>query len=700
MFEFYHNRLAVPAAILYNKPMVDQIEELKSKIKHCANTGNNKAAFEYKEELNVLKRKYKSNEATFITVDNYKHQLKKSSLNKLTTGGNGRVALIEWDSVDAEVKSKVVQYLGYDPAEKTKHSGFEQYIGYDDAAYTFFNDFRKSTGEPLSKPQIERWTCQANIFNAIKTLLEDRLKVKMVFGKGVSTLWVNIGKAIQELDTEKYPHGLKKNVRRLQWKYEDYIKEGYSKLLHGNLENDCAKKIKNDVADWILAMYCLPIKMTVPMVFEKYLEKIKTNTNWPELTCGALNQWLNIPENRRIWVLARDGKKAYESEFGYHIKRKKDNWFANAWWVIDGSKLDWIHYFDNDIKMAAKLKIDPVIDIYSEKIIGWSYSETENMFDHFTAIKMAANNSQCRPYLFTYDNQSGHKSPKMKELYTKLVAKDGGTHYPHKAYRSSNPIEQLFGRLQQQVLNQMWFSDKQSITARKADSKPNLDFIKANKHRLMSKAQLMKAWEMCVNLWNNSPHPLIEAMTRAQVYAQEAPMKEELNFLDMVDIFWINETKPITYKKGGIMLQVGKNRYEFEVLDSEDKIDLEFRRKYIGAKFIVKYDPEHLNNFVQLYSQDANGDRTLIANAQPKREHEQIPALMQEGDKNKFLEDYGIIEKEFLRDMAAIDALMQRTGITPERMIDEQELKIKMGGDLPKNLRSEVESEASFIDGL
>lgn len=65
-------------------------------------------------------------------------------------------------------------------------------------------------------------------------------------------------------------------------------------------------------------------------------------------------------------------------------------------------------------KMEAYARIDVVFDVYSEKIIGYSLSETESITDHFRAVKMAVQTAGVRPFLCAYDKQSGHISAKMQ----------------------------------------------------------------------------------------------------------------------------------------------------------------------------------------------------------------------------------------------------------------------------------------------
>src|SRR5690606_15981174 len=86
--------------------------------------------------------------------------------------------------------------------------------------------------------------------------------------------------------------------------------------------------------------------------------------------------------------------------------------------------------------------------------------------------------------------------------------------------------------------------------------------------------------------------------------------------------------------------------YEYEVYDADNKINTAFRTKYTGAKFTVKYDPEAMDNYVRLYITKPDGKLNFIADAQPKRAHESIPALMQEGDKAAWYEDYSVRGQE------------------------------------------------------
>ncbi|MFY0714092.1 hypothetical protein J1D01_10475 [Seonamhaeicola sp. NFXS20] len=636
-----------------------------------------------------------------LSYANFQKWVQRGKLKRVRTKGRGRTGLIEFASIPEDLKNIIIHKFG-NPYLQNDRETFTNQLETDYDAIDFFKTYVYDDGRGIPNKRQEQYICEAeilNLYNSILKKYEAKIKAQRRKSK-VGDLKKKLSSIINDLktevypntDTKKYPHKLPSNVRALDRKAKGYAKEGYDFLVHKNAGNKAAQKIKGDVAKWLLAQYSMPNKIVVPVLHMLYIKEA-AKRDWPELSESAIYKWLYEPEQEKIWLVSRDPNE-YKNKYGHKLVRDKEQWFPNAYWAIDGSKIDWMHYFDNQLGAAAQFKIDPVIDVYSEKILGWSFSTTENHVDHFNAVKMAFNNAQTRPYLFTYDGQSGHTSNRMQELYGKMVAKRGGAHYKHAAYEHSSPVEGIFNRLQQQVLNYWWFSDKQSITVRTERNKPNMEFIMANKHKLPTKEDLIKAWELCVAEWNESKHPKFNK-SRNEVYAEDQLMKEEITYLDMIDLFWVYTPEPVTYKADGLRVQIANKKYHFEVYNLNGDIDLRFRERWVNKKFYVKYDPDNLDNYVSLYLKLPDGDKQFVADAQPVRKQQQVPVLMKEGDKEQWKKDYEVRKIEEAAAKKKIEKIQKETGITPEQLIKDQELKIKFGGKLPKQQRSEAEA-ASF----
>jgi hypothetical protein len=609
-----------------------------------------------------------------ITYTQYEKWSKPSikKLIKTKEGkGMGNEAFVSYYDMPDFLRIECKERLG-DPQVKgtVAVNRLEPHIMPDAATTEFFANHRTPDGKQLSLPKRVERANACFILNAITALLQGK-------GRGKTKIWQEISDAVNTL-SEKWPHCLPAHPRRLQDRYAAYKKEGRACFIHKGEGNENTIKIKGEVGDWLLAMYCLPSRLTVPQLMAAYAEERAERADWPVLTREAVYGWLHKPENVRIWTLSRNGKDVYNRKFKHTLSRDKDSWFPNVYWSIDGSKVDW-KYVDAAGKVQADLRADLVFDLYSEKIIGWSFSRSENHTDHFAAIKMAVQTAGCRPYLLTYDRQSGHMMERMQELYGNLIAKDGGAHYPHRAYSHASPAEQIFNRFQQQQQNKMWFNDGQSITVKTDQNKPNLDFIKDNRHLLYDYEQAHAAWVAVVNRWNAAAHPRL-GCSRNEAYTHAMPMQEPLGLTDILQYLWLNDTKNITYRREGLTISVADKDYTYEVYTPDGGIDLEFRRVSIGKKFVVRYEPDHLDAYVQLFEKKQDGSLLFVAHAEPKRKHIDVPALMQPGDKERFNADYKVWDLELERDFNALQTLFKRTGISPEKLIADQDALIKNKG--------------------
>lgn len=624
-----------------------------------------------------------------LSEGNYKKLCSIGHIKKLTIGGNGRKALVAFESIPERFKNIIRQKVG-DPYASVKKILFSEYMKWDHNAEGYFKAYLLDNGTHLPEEKQQEYTHQAIVFNTVKHI-SINVVVQKRFG-GKKEMWDRMLTAIQNLP-ETWLHTRYKNVISFKRAFKRYEEDGYGSIVSGKWMNTNSSKIVGDVADWILSQYCLPIKYTISEVSYLY-NSIRESKGWKSITERAIGEWLDKTEQKRIWMLARDGKDEYMKTFGHTVTRNRSQWFPNAWWAIDGTKLDLVHFANNKQKMAAELKINVVFDVYSEKIIGWDIAYSENHASHFRAIKQAVNHSGCKPFLFTYDKQSGHTSQRMQDLYDRLPAK-GGTHYSHKVGRKSSPAEQIFNRLQQQVISKMWFSDKQSIKVKKATNRPNTDFILEYKEALPTVEEFNKIFQALVNQWNSRSTEEME-FSRNQMYEQPTEHRHEIDMMDQLSMFWIDETKEKKYYAHGLPLEVEGQKYMFEVYDQFGKVDLEFRRKWVNEKLIVRYDPEYLNEYVALYELTPSGEKRFVTYAQKKREHESIPVLMVENSKSLLLDDIAVRDAELKRDQEAYDNLIKRTGITRESIIQEQELMIKFQGQLPKEEQMETDKSSFY----
>lgn len=650
-------------------------------------------------------------EAGIVTINSLKILSHRGKIKKARSGrGLGNYALYIYDSLPQRFRNIIEHDLGIDPYQEIKTISFTRYLKSDESAAAFFSNYELEDGRFLSEVNqkaVYEYTANVCVFNAIRTLHDKITSANPKINKG--ELWKRFTKSIHALDNDikkRYPFNLPTNPRALRAKYEAcllekankrYKRTGLEGLIHDNYCNNNSSKITQEIGDWLIAVYSLSFSTSIYELWLQYNE-VRIEKGWTMLSEGGIYNFLYTPENERIWYEAKYGKEEYLKKYGHTLSKDKSRLFPNAHWAIDGTKFDAVHYWDNASKMAAVCKINVLMDVYSEKILGYSFSQTENHIDHFIAVRMAVNESQARPYLFTYDAQSAHRSQRMQELYSKLIAK-GGQHYHHKVGRKSNPIEQAFNRLQQQVINKRWFSDGQGIKTKQLRSKGNMDVIEKYKGALPTFEELQKHWEIIVEEWNNRPRSKKTTKTRNEYFEQTSKHTQKIDVLDRVSMFWLNETKPKKYYAGGMPLTVAGKDYQYEVYDVDNQVDQDFLRKYTNEKLIVSYDPEYLDDYVALYKINENGDKVFVAYAQKKRRTVEVAMLQKDGEYKQILKDIAVREEIRSKDKRSLEAIMKRAGINMDDHVDQQnnfEFQAKRAAYTSKEENLQSDSKSLF----
>jgi hypothetical protein len=250
-----------------------------------------------------------------------------------------------------------------------------------------------------------------------------------------------------------------------------------------------------------------------------------------------------------------------------------------------------------------------VIDTFSEVLLGYHISKTEDYEAQYFAYKMAAKTSGHRPYQIGFDGQGGHKKLQSGEFLTKLARLSIKTQ-PYNG--KSKTIESIFGRFQQQFLKRDWFFTGQNITTKLQESKANMEFILANQRELPSLEEIKATYAKRRKEWNEAPHHKT-GEPRISMYLEsknaEAP---ELSMFDMVDLFWILRDKPVTYNASGLSFTEKGAKYEYLVYDEDRRADMNFHRKSIDKKFHIKFDPEDMT-LIYLYEDTPLGLRFITA---------------------------------------------------------------------------------------
>ena len=160
----------------------------------------------------------------------------------------------------------------------------------------------------------------------------------------------------------------------------------------------------------------------------------------------SLTDWLDRPENKRLWMSAAYGQVATDQAYS----RKNTTILPSmrdSLWYGDGTKLNLYYKELVPGSAAAHGESRPcrcmrVIDAYSEVFLGYSVCETENPRAQYAAYRMALITAGHRPYEVVHDNQGGHKEGDAVKFLDRLPVKVHRTTKPYSG--QSKTIESVF----------------------------------------------------------------------------------------------------------------------------------------------------------------------------------------------------------------------------------------------------------------
>jgi hypothetical protein len=506
--------------------------------------------------------------------------------------------------------------------------------------------------------------------NGVQTALSEKLRHQYTVNASVLTELIKISKndtvrrsevwsavfAASERLRKAHKHTLPSSLDRLKKAIRQYTCKGAESLISDKIGNKNTLKITPEAEQQIIALKRSRVPVyTDRQILDKYNQIAKTK-GWKTLkSMRTLKQWLNSPRIEPLWYDAVYGELRAAQRYMRRHETELPT-LRDALWYGDGTKIN-LYYRDDNGKMKTT-SVYEVMDAFSETLLGYYISDTEDYEAQYHAYRMAIQTSGHKPYEIVHDNQGGHKRLDASGLFEKICYIHRTT-APYNA--PSKTIESAFGRFQTDILHQDWRFTGQNITSKKTSSRPNLEFIAANKDQLYTLNELKAAYAEMRQKWNQAPHPATGA-PRIEMYLNSInPETQTITYSDMVEMFWLETEKPSTFTSQGIEITVKGNKYRYEVFSAPGVPDHEWRRLHTFQQFFVKYDPYDMTG-VRLYWKDAAGEKRFERVAEP---YLKIHRALQEQDGS---------EAAFIRREQAAN-LNDRI----ERQIAVREIETKLG---------------------
>lgn len=529
-------------------------------------------------------------------------------------GGFGVYALIMYSSLPERFRARFEAIHG-NPEQILEQQKMEKKVlKIDKDARNFYMSHILPNGKTLVDTRVEEYTINASVLGLVLTALNERMaKVKALGGGVPKDLW-HKALDLSESYREDYNHTLPDALRGFRDKMNAFKRDGYIALISGKDGNENTLKITDEAGDQIIALKrCKVPVYTNSQLFAKYNEIAKDKGWKPLKSISSLVSFLERPEVKRRWYDAVHGELAAHQKYTRKHKTALPS-FRDSLWYADGTKLNLFYKaYDEKGKLQVRTtQVYEVMDAFSEAMLGFYISDSENYEAQYNSFRMAIQTAGCRPYEIVTDNQGGHKKLEATKFFERICHVFRFT-APYSG--QSKTIESAFGRFQAQILHQDWRFTGQNITTKRETSRPNLEFIEANKENLYTLEELKIAYAKAREAWNNAKHPAA-GVARFEMYQNSVnPETTAVDQLDMIEMFWLTTQKPSTFTASGITIEVDNKKYTYEVLGVDKMPDLEFRKNHTFRQFYAMYDPLDMTQ-VRLYTKETNGMR-YVATAEP-----------------------------------------------------------------------------------
>lgn len=616
-----------------------------------------------------------SNPNGVVTKSNYDAWVRRRKVKKFSRSCFGQPVRITLDSVPAPYREAWIKKNceGCAPETPSVKDGFTKQYETDAAAATFFKNYHvdygdKKNGTGLPDERQEEYVFNASVLNAVARALHanqtGRKKMRMPKELG---FWESAAAAMRRFHDMGVMHTLPENPRRLRDRYVRYQKGGYETLIHKNYANANAVKITDEAGEWLVAQWMSQIeRATIEQLHARYNEKaLEMNEKagreiWKMLnSSNSIRNYLYHPEVERIWHAARYGelsaKEKYSRQNRTILPSRRD-----SLWYSDGTKLN--YFYLDEAGRTKTCNVYEVMDAYSECFLGYHISASEDYEAQYCAYRMAVKFSEHKPYEIRYDNQGGHKRLENSDLLKNLSRLAIRT-APYNG--KSKTIERAFGEFQSQYLHKDWFFSGQNITARKKESRANMEFILANNSNLPTLDEVKEAYRKRRDEWNAAAHPKTGISRKEMYLTSENEKSQKAGILELIDLFGVTTPEARRYTASGIELEVKGVRYAFEVLTADGTPDRDFNRRNIGRRFYRRYQPDDLS-IISLYEDSENGKR-FVAFAQPYKTVHRAIQDQTNKDLVRIRQLQELNKKERIEDELKRSRILEKHGLHPHQ---------------------------------
>lgn len=386
--------------------------------------------------------------------------------------------------------------------------------------------------------------------------------------------------------------------------------------------------------------YALPVQNSCKQITNKLNEEL-INRKLKTVSYSLVNKYTKTPYVQNRCNPSRYGKEFAENNIYPSITRTKHTRHVGEVLQIDASPINFL-VTNGETKEEFKIWLCVISEVYSRKIIGFSFDTSENTEMIIDCLKMALKNLRAVPKQIVHDAHKAYSSEKYIILKQKL-SEYGVTHRQcsPKNPKDKGHVESFFKTLKQSYLSNEIGYLGQTIQSVGQRGRVNTEIEQLYKKKAFKKTdkEVKALVKDKISEYNNTIRPNEKESPNA-IFKSKFP-KDQIVFEKGSLSYLFHKETSVTVRQSKVTISINKKKFYYTI------DNLYLQNKLNTAKVRVRYD---YNNLEKIDVFDLNSDKyitTLI------RDNE-INILADDNDKKEINKHYQKLKSRIYKNIDAL----------------------------------------------
>lgn len=555
--------------------------------------------------------------AGILTVSAIQHRVQRDASVQARKACPGKPALFFLHKLP--LKSQTEVYRRYpDLKAQAESKPFIESIEPDGAALNFYETYPLGDGKFLPTEKQTEYANNAAVLNAFRLVLErsdsqHRKQSKRCISK--AEFWRKAAQALPRI-ADTFPHTLPENPRRLQEKFNQYVREGYGALITGKYGTRNAAKIDDDTKESLLIRLISDARNLDNAQIARIYNVVAETQGWKTITGAAVGVWRE--KHDLVTAGGRLGATRFRNQKSMQVKRTRPE-LPLLYCTIDGWVAELLYQKVNErngtITYTNRLTIVLVLDPCINYPIGYAIGERETPELIKAALRNAANHTAelfGRRYRFNQLQSDNYGRGNLAPVYQIM----GEKYTPGRAHNAkSKVIEPFFNQFNRKYCQLCKNWSGFGITSNK-DLQPNSEFLNKHRHDFPTEEGCRQQLVAFIERERAEKRAEYVKLFAKLPEERRLPLSDEQYLLTFgADTGYRNALEGV-----GLRPTIGGIKRDYDCFDPKF-------REYAHVRWAVKYDPDNLDHVLAV-----NEDGSLRFMLERKHVQPMALADRREGD--------------------------------------------------------------------